>query len=149
MEQIIQITPAFERGTEGGRGSAHIWFCLRGPNGAVTFMVLTDWYLPETKEIFEKNGWEFSHSSGGAVSTHATWPYEPWQKDTRNESCEWLDGAPCYGDIGFLIGDDFFAALVEGGTDALWDKMQKWYDEIPTQPEPDKIITEQEGDQNA
>jgi hypothetical protein len=136
LTRIVQFAPAFERMEEGvGRGSARCWFCLRGPKGAVTFSVSTGWYLPESRAAIKALGYEPGGGEGGAVTTHATWPYRDFLEETRCDECDWLDRQPCYGDVGYLAGEEFFVGLVKHGDEALWALLKTWYDEIPEKPD--------------
>lgn len=54
FERIVDIRPAFDKrdpdpAKDYGIGACRIAFVLKGPKGAVQFVIGTDWYLPHTQ----------------------------------------------------------------------------------------------------
>jgi hypothetical protein len=43
--------------------------------------------------------------------------------------CEWLDGKPCYYDGSGLAAEEYFKLLVSEGSEAVWKKLEEYYEE--------------------
>jgi hypothetical protein len=110
-----------------GHGCVHLRFLLRGPKGAVTWLVLTGWYLDSTLEEWKKNGYTPSGPDGGAISYHSPVPVHDWQDKDYEGSCDVIPEGRCYSDASFIAGDDLFKLFVEKGEEAVWEKLEEWY----------------------
>ena len=65
---------------------------------------------------------------GGAMYTHHPPEDRPdYLADQEAQDCDLLPGGKCVGDVGFMIGDTLFDALVEGGEQALVTEMLSVY----------------------
>lgn len=137
--QITVAHRAFEKrhddpARDYGIGSVELQFALIGPAGAITVGVSTGWYLPHVEERLLR---EHDHTpfmgrrscafqgAGTAVCIHAPSPRKDYFMGP--DDCHLLPGGQCWGDIGFLAGDEAYAVLVEGGEDALWEFLASWY----------------------
>lgn len=142
----VRFQPSYDHRDEHdgrGCGSVIISFNLTGPLGAISAEINTGWmarpYLGTTWPInitagpLEPRGTKpgvdllTGHKSlhSGAVHSHCTerrrdWWYGP------NDGCTLVDG-PCYGDTGYLVGDQFLEALVSGGDEAAWKWLEETY----------------------
>ena len=136
FEQTIVMHPAFDRSKETPNYGIHgceFLFVLRGPKGAVQFMVGTDWHLPhvqrrlrarnlESAERFDTiqpRGWDIGYHSPRPMYTGDT----PLKDD-----CEIL-GGPCYYDGSSLQADEMIPEFLAGGTKWLWPKLEEIYRE--------------------
>lgn len=64
---------------------------------------------------------------GGGVDYHSPTPFYEFQTHPTVDSCEWLDGKPCYSDGSALAGDELFQTLIEQGSDAVWAELGRRY----------------------
>ena len=137
FEKTVLVSPAFDKRSADpkknyGIGACRITFILKGPLGAVQFMVGTDWYLPSTQR--EKRGWQYDYDAkfdkikpyGGDVGYHSPKPmYEGQDKMAR---CDIFPGG-CYYDGSSLRADEWVPRFLAGGTDWLWPALEEEYRE--------------------
>lgn len=128
-EREILIRPAFHRchpdaAKNYGIKDPDLWFILREDGWAMSWRLFSGWGMP--LDAFNAESPDCSHSAhqagfpssgptAGAVSWHAPVPLV----DDRAGPCEWL-GGECFGDQGFLLGDQAFDRLRTDGSDALF-----------------------------
>ena len=58
--------------------------------------------------------------------------YEPryeWQ-DPITDSCEYLNGKPCYYDGSGLNAERIYEVLLERGSDGVWQELESFYNEV-------------------
>lgn len=149
FERRVTVKPAFERihddpARNFGICCALIRFALIGPGAAVSWEVFSGWYLPHVAQRLRKETAHerYGHGDrswmrcsleghGGAMCTHS--PTQIFEHDPKGDKCDLLPGGRCFGDIGFLIGDDLFDVLVAGGDEALWKRMATIYESVVEQ----------------
>lgn len=110
FERIVRFRPAFSRrdpdpAKDYGVHGVEIHFGLRGPDGAVTFVLYTGWLLPETVGTPDAGeplgGWRYgkalvergSYPMPAQVSYHLPEPRHDYE--TGADDCEWIGGGPC------------------------------------------------------
>lgn len=134
FEKIVTVSPAFDKrhpnpSKNYGIGSCQITFILKGPKGAVQFMIGTDWYLPEVQR--EQRDFNYNHDvrfdriqpQGWDVGYHA---YEPQFEGQDSMPCELL-GGQCYYDGSTLLADEMVPKFIAGGTAWLWPELENIY----------------------
>ena len=140
FERIVEITPAYDRRNPDANKNYGIHGCdlrmvLKGPLGAVQFVVYTNWHLPNVqRELDERLACDPSrvairvHGPMGADAGYHS--YEPrYEGQTPMEDCPYLGGKPCYYDASGLLAEEWLNVLREGGSDAIWKKLEEWYHE--------------------
>jgi hypothetical protein len=142
-ERIVELAPAWDRRHADpkknyGIHGVELKMVLKGPEGAVQFVVYTNWHLPHvTAEHHLK-------TQGGDVSDVAlSVRYDPLPADVGYHSphpmyegqepisttCPYVDG-PCYYDGSGLRASDWFESkLLPGGSDAIWAALEEDYRE--------------------
>lgn len=153
----INIKPSFDHRFDSekwqrGCGSMTIEFALVGPLGAVTSWIDTGWMFEPLTEIptgyggvprgpwsnpvrasgkvgpdVLSRGWE--RPMAGPISCHAATPPKGKEWFTAVDGCEFFNGAACYGDTGYLVGDTFLARLGEGGDEAGFTYLREIHDD--------------------
>ena len=141
FQHRITFAPAFDKrnpddpSKDYGVHGAEAHFALIGPAGAITFTLYTGWHLPEVigKPEMGIGGFRYGkalveqghYPMPAMVSYHSPVQVEDYEQG--HDACEWIGGAPCFGD-GTFICDDAFEALIRGGTDGLWKHLEGWYE---------------------
>lgn len=142
--------PAYEKRHDDparnyGIGGLALHFALIGPEGAVSLEVLTGWFLPHVRERLRR---ETDHAPHFASGNPARCAFEPTagpmcSHDHRRrhnhyaaepDDCDLLPGGKCWGDHGYLAGDQLLEALIAGGEPGLRDAMRGWYDAMIDEP---------------
>lgn len=136
FERIVEVEGAYDHlGKGGGIGACRIRFILKGPLGAVQFMVGTNWYMPSAqahlKRVRGANGWserDFAmQPDGWDVGCHS--PKPMYEGQPSRDDCNLLPGGTCYYDGSGLQADEWVPDFVAGGTDWLWPRLETEYRE--------------------
>lgn len=138
----IKFVPAYDKRHENPRKNygihgAEIRFTVGENKGQfVHFSLYTNWFLPETQKwldarVLARGVTQFSlaanyHPDTNGLGYHSPYPVYEGQEPAQLE-CEFLDGEPCYSaqhDSGL---QGYLDALIAGGLDALWGKLEAYY----------------------
>jgi hypothetical protein len=152
LERIVEITPAFDGRPQamGGRadwrrptmktddGTAHtnygvggcdVRMVLKGPLGAVQFVVYTDWLPPHVQEermVGHRQSVIGLQPMGVDVGYHS--PTPQCEGQTNLGPCEYLDGRECYYDGSGLRADEWVRTiLLREGSDGIWRALECEY----------------------
>ena len=139
LQRLVTVTPARDCTTKCEFGSdrckpgaggfhgitdANIRFSLTGEQGALSFVFFTGWHKKETRKARDP----FRHTDGlGGVDWHWRTPRTDYEA-FHHEDCDLL-GGDCWTDGSGLMAMDAFEELVNGGTDSLWEWMERLYEE--------------------
>ena len=154
FERIVEFSPAFDGRppNAGGRqewrtktmkpddgtdctnygiGGVKIRFVLKGEKGAIQFLIGTDWYPPHVQKASFDRGQQTScfriRPDGWDVGYHSLTPMHEDQEPIT-DSCEYLDGKPCYYDGSSLRADKWVRnILLKEGSAGVWKAMEKEY----------------------
>ena len=135
LEKIIKFTPAYDKRNPDpkknyGVGSVRCVMVLKGEKGAVHFVFGTGMYLPQVYEWWERRGLNQTPNKpaymGYDVGYHShTRHYE--SQTVSQESCEWLDGKPCFSDGSALRAEEFMDVFVKEGEEKIWEMLEEDY----------------------
>lgn len=101
------------------------WY-VKGPEGAVQFVVYTGWYLPENRAQTERSRSAFPMAAD--LGYHSPKPHYEGH-DTITEDCS-IIGGPCYYDSSGLNAEPVLDLLIREGSQAVWDYLDKYYLEV-------------------
>jgi len=130
MDKTIHFYPAFDKRHPDpkqnyGIGGVTIQFILKGELGAVDVVFGTKWYLPEIQiDLFHKDKYFEVQPTGSGLWYHSPIPNSDGQEATHD--CN-IIGDPCYSGVTFLGSDPYRDALLAGGSDAVWRKLEEYY----------------------
>lgn len=139
--QKILVTPQYDHRDGPGNRGAHgceLVLILRGPLGAIAARLMTGWMSKPLTGHFRPGGpnqralhvgvdrlLADGYLSGAYVGAHS---YERrWAYMDETHSCDWLDGASCYGDGSYTAADEVLSILVAKGSDAAFDHLATLY----------------------
>lgn len=145
LQRIVEIEPAFDKRSADPKKNYGIHGCnlrmvLKGPDGAVQFLLYTNWQLPH---VAKEQDMKILSKAGllDYVDLHVT--YHPMPADLGYHSrkpqfedqksmgpCEYCDGADCYYDGSGLNAEPVYLKLLEGGSDAVWKELENFYRSI-------------------
>lgn len=136
MERVVEFTPAYDKRHPDpkknyGIHGVNIKFLLKGAEGAVQFLLFTNWFLPEVQaELDEKHIDHLPcHPQPADLGYHSLKPmYEGHKSITKR--CPDIGGKPCYYDGSGLAAEHIFEVLVRHGEDAVWKELEEYYAEI-------------------
>lgn len=137
FERIVWVSPAYDKRSDDpaknyGICACRITFILKGPLGAIDFMIGTDWYLPETQR--EKRSWQQQYDrrfdkikpDGWDVGYHSPKPMYEGQEPLHHD-CDLIDGGVCYYDGSGLQAQEIIPDFLAGGTEWLWPYLEGRY----------------------
>lgn len=140
FEKIVWVSPAFDKrdpdpSKNYGIGACRITFVLKGPLGAVQFMVGTDWYLPSVQrgqrdwqQDFDRR-FDKIQPAGHDIGYHSPKPRYDDQKPLRQD-CELVEGGTCYYDGSSLQAEEMIPDFIAGGTTWLWPELERRYRDL-------------------
>lgn len=141
LERVIEFYPAYDRRPEGyGVHGVDLLMLVKGPLGAVQFLLSTGWMLPETLGLPPEYDWRQSSAYNrllGKQPTHDLYPMptdlgyhspKPMYPDQQPiaDECPYL-GGPCYYDGSGLNAGMPFYALLRGGSDGVFEYLEGYY----------------------
>ena len=107
-------------------------FVLKGPKGAVQFLLFTGWQLPHVLEEWKERKFSIEVMPAD-LGYHSPKPMYDDQRPMPD--CEYLDGLPCYYDGSTLNAERPYKVLTEQGEDALWEFLKDYYKSTLERPE--------------
>lgn len=123
--ECIRGEAACKPGTGGSHGQhgLQIRFVLRGPKGAVQFLIFTGWVPlpPKTPVPFQPF---FMPADLGYHS-----PTARYKGQTGMTDCEYIAGG-CFYDGSSLNAELPYRTLVNRGEEALWDFLREYYESV-------------------
>lgn len=152
--RIITFDPAFDRRSSDpkkdyGIHGVNLRCVLKGPLGAVSFVLYTNWQLPEvTKELAGRHyeaidgdpHW-MERPMPADIGYHSPVPMYEGQSINR-EACEFLDGRPCYHDGSGLNAQKYYEILLREGSDGLWAALETYYHRTFETPAAERTVGE-------
>lgn len=134
FERTVTFQPAFDKrhpdpNKNDGVGAMRIRFVLKGPKGAMQFVVSGGMYLPHVAdELWNRHG---NHNpfktSGWDIGYHSPVPQYEGQEPMEG-TCDVL-GCPCYYDGTSLGAEEFVPAFLEEGEKAVWAMLEERYND--------------------
>ncbi|MFA5937582.1 MAG: hypothetical protein WC822_06930 [Candidatus Paceibacterota bacterium] len=132
MERIVNLTAAYDRRNPDpsenyGVHGVNMLFILKGKLGAVQFLLYTNWQLPHVRKEFEhRTDHYLCEPMPVDIGYHS--PNKMWDDQSPiSDSCEWLDGKPCYYDGSGLYAEEVYVKMLNGGSDAVWKELESFY----------------------
>jgi hypothetical protein len=117
--------------TNYGVHGCELRFVLKGPRGAVQFLVYTNWQLSHVAVVNERHNHDhlLCKPMGADVGYHSPVPTYDGQTSIRS-ACPYLDGKPCYYDGSGLRAEIWLnEILLPLGSDGVWKALEQEYHE--------------------
>ncbi len=149
LDRVILVRPAYDKRPKNkgdpnyGIHGAELLFGLKSKRGAVQFVIYTNWYLPKVAEEMRGKdrfltGKSMFEPLPADLGYHSPKPTYKGQ-ESITESCEWLNGKPCYYDGSGLQAEKVFNILITEGHEAMWKYLEEYYYSIfPNKPKKKK-----------
>ena len=134
LKREIHISPAFDKRSSDpsknyGIHGVELCFILKGEQGAIQFVIYTNWMLPHVREEYDlKTNHHLCHPIPADIGYHSRTPKYEGQKSLTDD-CTVIGGA-CYYDGSGLQAEDVFNIMVEKGGDAMWAEMEDRYNQL-------------------
>ncbi len=134
----ISFEPAYDwRDKNGGIHGVNLRFLLTGPEGAVQFVLYTNWQLPEVmKELEARPNHSLCHPMPADLGYHSPVPRYVGQ-EIMTIDCECLGGKPCYYDGSSFNARPVYERLLREGDAGVWAALEDYYKETFTKGEGD------------
>jgi len=137
MTREITIEPAFDKRNADpnknyGIHGCNLRFVLKGPLGAVQFLLMTNWQLPHVTEEFLKRPRPdetslrcFYLPMPADLGYHS--PKSTYKGQKSMGPCEYLDGKPCYYDGSGLNAEPVYERMLKEGSEGVWKELEEYY----------------------
>lgn len=139
MEKEIIFKPAWDKRSDNpaknyGVHGVDLCFTLKGEEGAVYFVLFTNWHLPHIQKINdERMDAEFPHLAchpmPAELGYHSPIPQYEGQ-EISSDVCSYTGDKPCFVDSSVLNAKPIYKALLEEGDMGVWHKLEEYYNEI-------------------
>lgn len=126
FKKEIVFNPAYDRRNSDPKKNYGIhcveirWMLSKNGKG-ISFLIYTDWFL----DHIEKRASDFL-PNGIDISYHSPTPF--YMDQPCNQNCPVIGGG-CYSDGSSLAAEPIFKMLKEGGSEAVWAEMIRYYNE--------------------
>lgn len=135
MIREIKIRAAYDKRDPNPRENygvhgAHIYFTVKDERGGLTFSISTNWQLPHVEEELKAKGRSFGGPLPFGVDIHRKKPKDPDYPEGSGSylpDCH-VTGGECWCDGSGILGQEFFLTLIEGGDDALFERMERQFE---------------------
>lgn len=133
IERTVTFFPAWDRRSSDPRKNygvhgVEIRFLLKGDDGAVQFVVYSNWMLPEVQREHDARGFDrLSRPMAADLGYHSPRPRYDGLTPMAGE-CDVIGGT-CFYDGSSLNAEPVFEALLRGGSDAVWTHLTDFYRE--------------------
>lgn len=128
--KLVEFEPAYDKRHDDptknyGIGGVTMRATLKGPEGAVTFILLTMWNLPHVAEELKEKGKYFDPIPAGIYYHNQ----KPWyeEQELDEEECPYLDGNPCYLSHQYMHASQIYEALITEGSEGMWQALLAQY----------------------
>lgn len=123
-ERAVVFEPGYDSGGyDYGVHGMNIRWLLRGPLGVTQFLVFTSW-IPGQVDVPNLNDRTFG-PMGADLGYHARNRNADYQ--TPSDSCEYLNGDPCFYDGSGLQAQELLQKFVVLGETVIWETLQDRY----------------------
>lgn len=149
FERIVEILPAYDKTKEGyGIHGAELRMVLKGQQGAVQFVLYTNWQLPHVEQNLIKKVLKDAISEEAPsevikqvrtklnvyflpmpadLGYHSKTPHYEGQYLTSD--CQYIEGG-CYYDGSGLNAEPVYQILLTEGSDGVWKYLEQYHKEI-------------------
>src|SRR5438132_3556349 len=148
FERRITFSPAFDRRDPDpkknyGIHGVELRMVLLGELGATQFLLYTNWHLPHLMDAWAKQPCERTQYGNECVAVSVLlrplpadlgyhWSTQRYGSQEMME-CDLLPGGKCFYDGSGLNAERGFQRLVAEGDQAVWQELEKFYQELVTE----------------
>lgn len=143
MERLIQFQPAWDKRSKQpgekdyGIHGVNLRMVLKGPLGAVQFVLFTNWHLPHVQAELQQRPYDaiagdphwMERPIPADLGYHSPVPRYDGQ-DIIDNACECLDGRPCYYDGSGLNAERIYDVLRTEGDAGVWRELEAYYRQV-------------------
>jgi hypothetical protein len=133
LERIVRVRGAYDKrdpdpSKNYGIHGMDLLFILKGPLGAVQFLVFTPMHLPHVQEELWRNNrhrdWNPFKPMGADIGYHA--PHAQYEGQSPMK-CDLMPSGECYYDGTGLGAEEFMPTFLSEGSDAVWTMLEQRY----------------------
>ena len=139
MKRIIEFTPAFDKRNPDpkinyGIHCVELRMVVKGKEGAVQFVLYTNWNLPHVTNEFLSKPLDrlgvkcFFTPLPADIGYHSPKPMSEGQEPISGK-CEYVNGKSCYYDGSGMHAEKVYNLLVEKGSEEVWQYLENYYKE--------------------
>lgn len=131
FEYITEFIPAWDRRSDDpkkdyGIHCVDLKMVLKGPKGAIHFVLSTGWYLPQNKSANRNLADMFPMPC--YLGYHS--PVPQYEDQPSQNGCPYVAGGTCYYDGSILNAKRVYQILLKKGSDGVWAELEDYYHTI-------------------
>lgn len=143
FERQLLIRPAFDKTDPNphknyGVGALTFRFVLKGPLGAVQFVMSSGWYLTHVRPKMAQHDRDWLneghdsllHSAPMAFDLGYHSPSPRYEEQSKMEHCDILPHGQCYYDGSTLNAEPVMEQFIAEGEEAVWQELEKYYQNL-------------------
>ncbi len=140
FERTITFDPAFDKRDPNpaknyGIHGVTLRFVLKGTQGAVQFVLYTNWYLPHVQQeldlrLDDKFPHLSCHPMPADLGYHSPVPRSSYQADVDGQDDCSILGGRCYYDGSALNAEPVYERLLREGDAGVWAALEKYYGRV-------------------
>lgn len=140
FKRIVEFGPAWDRrdptpSKNYGIHGVELRMYLKGPKGAIQFVLYTNWHLPEVQEELDRKFLARPDSVGLRVRApmpadlgyHSPVPLWEGQEPMSRECHVLGPGVTCYYDGSSLNAERIYEVLLREGSEGVWKELEEEY----------------------
>lgn len=138
LERITELSPAFDKRDSDpkknyGIHGVNLRMIVKGEDGAVQFVLYTNWQLPhvteEQRHRVSPDRMFLYEPMPADLGYHSKKPHYEDQKPMQ-KSCPYVDGGECYYDGSTLNAEPVYEILLREGSDGVWKYLEDYYESL-------------------
>ncbi len=132
MKRHFKMIPAFDkRSTDPkknyGIHGAELVMWVEGENGAVSFVLFTNWNLPSVQKETNIRKYPFEYCMTPTPADLGFHHKKPGEYLYKNDTCEFVSGHSCYYEGSGLQAEGIYKILLEKGSEGVYKKLESLY----------------------
>jgi len=129
-ERLVEFAAAYDKRPKYGIHGVEMRMVLKYPDGAVQFLLFTNWHLPHVHKELKARALTsiLNEPLAADLGYHSPIPQHDGQ--TSMGPCVYLDGRDCYYDGSGLSAEHIFKVLLEEGSAGVWRELEEFYQSV-------------------
>lgn len=130
LEHIVKFTPAYDERPKYGVHGVELRMIVKGPRGAVQFVLMTNWHLPHVQHEYAQQYLGRYQLSPTPADFGYHSPVPRYQDQVETDGCPWVASGTCYYDGSGLRAGKVYERLLREGDAGVWAELEAEYHQL-------------------